>query len=654
MSKLLSVCMIVKDEEEVLERCLNNLSGLADEIIIIDTGSTDRTKEIASHYTQHVYDFTWCSDFSEARNESLKYATSKWVLVLDADEYIETSDIPSIREFLQNETPLPSTIHSISVVSFIGESIRKGSLSEGAIGRLIPNHFGIKFYRPIHEQLCSAEGVSLLSKRAPITVYHTGYLQSTMSQKDKSTRNKQIFAQLKNKSGFTPYDYFTIGNEYSVQNDFKKALYYYEKSYKKSKPQSMWHYICVVELINNYMRFDRFYEAWEILENESVGKKEYPDYHCIQGIIYEHFGLFELAKQSFKTAISKSEAIAIANPIFWLVNPALALETPLAKLIDIALKEHNSHDATYYLTKKIQSDPSDYASLVQLLELTLSHEDEIAVEKFIGLLFPNPQINDYYLLFKVSLTLGQPNLATTYYNLISNKDLFALHDTLLYSLLCRDQARYEALLNQHEIDLLNKDTLKALSLAYLVWGVKVDTTVISEDDSEKEEEQEDQSYADFLFYTDLINSRFSDKWIEQNQLRIFKLITDLFQLQQYDTFDKYINHFSHPTIIDLLGNYFYSKHQYDIAISYYNTLIDSNELSLLSHTNLAFLHLNDQLHEDAVPFLEEAIKKSPNSRQLYVLLLTHCKDLDIRSNYLKQLFENYPQYRKLPFLQHLL
>ncbi|WP_139996968.1 glycosyltransferase family 2 protein [Paenibacillus paridis] len=646
MGKLLSICMIVKDEQEVLERCLKSISTLADEIIIIDTGSTDRTKEIAKQYTEHVYDFKWCNDFSAARNESLKYATSKWVLVLDADEYIEIKEVPSIREFLQEETPLSNTIYVVSVFSFLGENIRKGKITEGAVGRLIPNHFGIRFDRPIHEQFRSQEGLPLFSKKAAINIFHTGYLDETMSTKDKSSRNKQIFNQLKSKSGFTSYDYFTIGNEYSMQNDFKKALYYYEKAYKKTDPSTIWHYLCVFEIINNYLRLDRVNEAWELLEKENRDKHHYPDYHCMKGIIYEFLGLFELAKQSFKTAITKSEALATKEPIFWLVNPAFALEIPLTKLVTISMTEHNVQETTYYLTKKVQSDPTDYASLVQLLELTLNYQDDVAVKKFIELLFPNAKLEDYYLLFKVFLTLGQLDLASTYYNLVPNKDLFSLHDTLRFAILCEKKVMFEEILKERKIKLVDKDVLHVLALANLIWNIEIDTSLLIDKD-------DDPLRTNNQFYQELISKKFTNEWIELNQAQLFQLITDLFQLGQYDIFDTYITKFTNPSMIDLLANYFYSKHKYDIAISYYNNLLNSNELSFLSYINLASIHVNDELYEDAIPFYEEAIKISPNSRHLYIQLLIHCKDQDIKKQYWKQLFDRFPQYRKLSFLQSL-
>ena len=88
----ISVCMIVKDEAKVLARCLDSLLGLAEEIIIVDTGSVDSTKEIASRYTDKIYDFTWINDFSAARNFSFSKATMDYIYVADADEVMDEAN----------------------------------------------------------------------------------------------------------------------------------------------------------------------------------------------------------------------------------------------------------------------------------------------------------------------------------------------------------------------------------------------------------------------------------------------------------------------------------------------------------------------------------------------------------------------------------
>ena len=99
----LSLCMIVKNEEANLDSCLKSVRTLVDEIIVVDTGSTDRSKEIALSHGAIIHDFPWNNDFSSARNESLKYATGEWILILDADEVLDTNDHSSIRQLIDGK-----------------------------------------------------------------------------------------------------------------------------------------------------------------------------------------------------------------------------------------------------------------------------------------------------------------------------------------------------------------------------------------------------------------------------------------------------------------------------------------------------------------------------------------------------------------------
>lgn len=101
----ISLCMIVKNEEDVLARCLQSVCDLMDEIIIVDTGSSDRTREIAKEYTEQVYDFTWIDDFSAARNYSFSFATMDYTMWLDADDVLLEEDRQALRRLKQELSP---------------------------------------------------------------------------------------------------------------------------------------------------------------------------------------------------------------------------------------------------------------------------------------------------------------------------------------------------------------------------------------------------------------------------------------------------------------------------------------------------------------------------------------------------------------------
>ena len=100
----ISLCMIVKDEEDVLDRCLDCVMDIVDEIIIVDTGSTDNTKKIAQKYTDKIFDFQWINDFSAARNFSFSKATMDYTLWLDADDIILEEDIEKFKRLKQTLT----------------------------------------------------------------------------------------------------------------------------------------------------------------------------------------------------------------------------------------------------------------------------------------------------------------------------------------------------------------------------------------------------------------------------------------------------------------------------------------------------------------------------------------------------------------------
>ena len=198
----LSVCMIVKNEEEHLPRCLMSLKPVADEIIIVDTGSYDRTREIAEAFGAKVYDYKWTNDFSAARNYSLNKGTGQWILVHDADEVISSLDYDKLRQVL-NQKPAEFLAYSIITRNYSNNSSLDGWTAnagkypdeETAMGwyptpkvRLYTNHPRIRFQNPVHELL----EPSLLEAKIPIIsldipVHHYGELNQEKDQSKAET-----------------------------------------------------------------------------------------------------------------------------------------------------------------------------------------------------------------------------------------------------------------------------------------------------------------------------------------------------------------------------------------------------------------------------------------------------------------------------------
>ncbi|NGY75641.1 glycosyltransferase family 2 protein [Bacillus megaterium] len=150
MKPYISLCMIVKDEEKVLERCLSSVQGIVDEIIIVDTGSTDKTKEIALKYVKEVFNFKWNNNFGEARNFAQSKAQGEWVLILDADEYVDSNNLKSTLEELKNNENNVDA-YEVKIYNFTGHYGEK--IIQHKSIRLHKNSASTYHSRAIHEQL---------------------------------------------------------------------------------------------------------------------------------------------------------------------------------------------------------------------------------------------------------------------------------------------------------------------------------------------------------------------------------------------------------------------------------------------------------------------------------------------------------------------
>ena len=147
MSETISVCMIVKNESKFLSKTLPNMINGADEVIIVDTGSADETKDIAKKLGAKVFDYKWNDDFAAARNESIKRAKSDWIIWLDADEYVETEDLLRLKDYLHDT----NDVYKVKIAECL--EYEKSSKDSYLREKIFRNNIGIHFKRPINENL---------------------------------------------------------------------------------------------------------------------------------------------------------------------------------------------------------------------------------------------------------------------------------------------------------------------------------------------------------------------------------------------------------------------------------------------------------------------------------------------------------------------
>ena len=183
-----SACMIVKNEEDMLPDCLASVRDWVDEIIVVDTGSTDRTVEIAQSYGAKVFHQPWQGDFSKARNFSLSHATADWIFIIDADERVTAEDVPQLRRVLDDNR---AQLVSINVYNVYGESASAVTFLPSI--RLFRRSLGLRYEGIVHNMLVYADSMPVV--RVGARLKHLGYGLSKEKMAKKLARSRVLLEQ---------------------------------------------------------------------------------------------------------------------------------------------------------------------------------------------------------------------------------------------------------------------------------------------------------------------------------------------------------------------------------------------------------------------------------------------------------------------------
>ena len=222
----ISVCIIAKNEEHNIENCLKPLRAYDWEILVVDTGSADDTKEIAGKYADRVLDYAWCDDFSAARNYSIEQASYDMILVIDSDEYLTEIDLDAVRRLAEQ--------HPASVGLLSRENHYQMNGTDSIYVDLVERLFSRKYYHYegiIHEQvrLREPDRYAYETYQIPLILNHSGYTGSEEALCEKALRNISLLEKDLEIHPDNPYTYFQIGQSYNMIHDDENACLYYSK-----------------------------------------------------------------------------------------------------------------------------------------------------------------------------------------------------------------------------------------------------------------------------------------------------------------------------------------------------------------------------------------------------------------------------------------
>ncbi len=303
----LSLAMIVKNEEKCIKRCLDSVQDLVEEIVIVDTGSTDRTIEICRSFNAQVLAYPWRNDFADARNFGLDKVKGDWILWLDADEEVAVED----RDLLNNPSLLEEyDAFSVPLINFYGDEVDFDNVIRIAQPRIFRNSKGFRFENKIHEwlNLSSAyarDRVGVIN----LKIYHYGYMDRTIEDKQKYERNVKLLLKELEEDGDNPWTRYYLASEYYRRRNFAQAFEELNQSITQFlqrgviPPPSMLYSLKYSILIET----GSWEGAWPSIQSAVKMFPDYVDLNFYMGVILYYKKMIEEALVAFDECIRLGE-----------------------------------------------------------------------------------------------------------------------------------------------------------------------------------------------------------------------------------------------------------------------------------------------------------------------------------------------------------
>lgn len=255
----IALVVIARNEERCIERCLKSAAPYVDDMLVLDTGSTDRTVELAQRSGARVATFTWIDDFAAARNAALDAVTARWRVVLDADEWLDDS-AGALRKLSEE----PATfVAAINIRSLLDPDLNTGQPLQGSdwLSRVLPE--GVRYSGRIHETPVHALPVH----RLPVTVWHDGYLMAQRTHK--RGRNLALLQRAVAEQPGDAYFRYQLAREQEQAGDRESAVTsYLEALRERPRVAPPWRDAAVFNAIDCLGRAQRFEEGIELIQTE--------------------------------------------------------------------------------------------------------------------------------------------------------------------------------------------------------------------------------------------------------------------------------------------------------------------------------------------------------------------------------------------------
>lgn len=404
----ITLCVICKNEEKKILRCIQSTKTAVDEIIVVDTGSTDRTVELAKSAGATVFEIAWENSFSKARNYAINKVDKGWIIFIDADEYFTNKSIPLIRECIEEAAMNSKDCVLMDIINYDDN----GLTATQKYIKAFRKDDKIYYVYDIHEALKSDNGsLELWDASDKLKLLHDGYKVQDIKEKEKRNE-KMLLEELKKNPNNVDAKFYLMQN-YLSQNDLDKVIQYGEEILK-AKSTGIWGgkelaytymiQACMLAMVP-YKKITKYYE-YAIAYNAT-----YPDFDYYYGLYLYKYKEYSECILKIKICLEKIEAYndRIASYATGHIEDALVFQA----YCYYELKQYQ--DAVQVMVKVLHINPERVNILYYLLLIIQEKEMPQAIGGFLERLYDLNNTLHQIILLKVSKKCGNEGLFQYFY-----------------------------------------------------------------------------------------------------------------------------------------------------------------------------------------------------------------------------------------------
>lgn len=359
-----TLCVIARNEEEFLPSCINSVRHLVDEIIVVDTGSADKTREVALQNGAQVFSFSWKENFAAARNYALELATGDWILVLDADEVLGSVEAEEFARLLANPNVEG---YFVQIRNYLDGG---RGVAEDQVVRLFRNRPGYRFEGAIHEQVAAsilrANAGSGLAW-ADLVIHHFGYLDRHLRAKKKYQRNVSIITRALGRNPTDPFLLYCLGIEHLQHNEIEEGIQCLENSLALMRGSEGYFRDALIALGAALLQAGDKEKLMRFLTKALQMLPDDPDLNLLQGMAALRDGPSTCAVQSLRRALVKGSRLLPDYQVLTLLGDACN-----------GLARYEEAEEAYF--KALCLAPHLLYSLIQILSLRRRGQGTLAWE----------------------------------------------------------------------------------------------------------------------------------------------------------------------------------------------------------------------------------------------------------------------------------